>query len=212
MSWTKETGKNGLPAWRGTDSIANTTSGGASEAWFGIGLCLLLGVAGLAMILHGGPHGIGVVIGGLIVPMGGFGIWALVAARKEGGYYSAKWFNPHWLLAADGGELLYKNLGDGPIAGERWRLPVDAVARVETGRTSDYIPSRKIGASILSTSPHEWQVFLFLNDGTRRQVYVANAARDDCAALAASIRGYVENARATSAPVHHVPAAQGFDL
>jgi hypothetical protein len=105
--------------------------------------------------------------------------------------------------------------------GSLWTVPLDAVARVETGRTAEYSPSRNYkglfsvpfgSEAVQAVSVYEWQTFLFLNDGTRRVIYHANAARDDCAALAASIREYVEQARHSAPASPSAPASVGFDV
>lgn len=200
MPWMKENGPDGLPVWRGRDEIYDRSENykmGPFAMWVG------LTVIGVPMLFQSPLLGLGLVVGG--------GIAAVVMqskARKNG----AEFIGDEWQLVArpDGLQLQLK-----PSAKmrERWAVPLDAIARVETARTAEYMPARYLAHVIdpmgrrQAVPEHEWQTFLFMADGTRRVIYHANAARDECAALAASIREYVESARAGA--VRPTPARSG---
>jgi hypothetical protein len=144
----------------------------------------------------------------------GFSI-SLIGAILSNKSPDASFFGDTWQLVARPDSLQLQLTKNAKLR-ERWFVPLNAVSRVETARTADFTPARKYGSQWLGTPEHEWQVFLFLNDGTRRVIHQANAARDDCAALAASIREYVEQAHhsapSTSSTAPSAPAAYGFDL
>ncbi len=142
------------------------------------------------------------------------GVFAFTAYFIIGrGAKPKQWLTQRWQLQIRDRAFQFNAAANDGLPSANWTLPLDAVASVETGRTADFTPSRKSGSFTMETSAYEWQTFLFLKDGTRRPVHHANAARDDCAALAASIREYLDTAApvvASSAPDGSRPSA--FDL
>lgn len=218
MSWRQENGPDGLPVWRGKDAIFNQMHEGgkklqiAAAAWVAL-VAFFLWMDGFKFTRDVA------IVAALVLPLAAlFLAFSLLWGRQFVG--------SEWSLEVHSDFIGFKGR-------EKWAVPLDAVARVETGKTADYVPARYYGFragslpqtplnarlwgwKMLDTSEHEWQVFLFMADGTRRVIYHANAARDDCAALAASIRGYVESAKASvpasAAPAVDAPRAAGFDL
>jgi hypothetical protein len=208
MSWTKETGADGLPVWRGKDSILNI------HHWrkpliIGGGIFLLVVYAGMrAGTGHSrGAQGVATLIGYIVLPfaflfiMGGLGI-------------GAKWLGSAWSLTARADGFAFQGAAI-------WTASFNAIGRVEIAQTKDYQPTRRYAYALDDIPADEWQVFLFMVDGTRRVIHHASADRDGCAALAASIRGWLESARpspatlhatAAASPASHRPKADGFDL
>jgi len=151
-----------------------------------------------------------VIVSLMIVPL-------IILSTFYAVFIGLQWHGDKWTLFSSPIDLSYQGK-------ENWKTALDAISRVEISRTSEFTPARRYAGTphgidpIQSVPRDEWQTFLFLKDGTRRVVYHANAARDDCAALAASIREYVEQARhaapaaSPSSPWPSAPVADGFDL
>lgn len=225
MSWKKETDAQGRTVWTGQDSIVNKHS---DVAWLFplIWVCFLLfgGAFLFCLVKMNSPHttdqGLGMIGAVLTGPMAGLGLWAWIAYRKEGGASSKKWFAAPWGLTGAGGALAYVNGGDDRIPGSRWNISVEHVASVEAAQTANFIPARTVGAIHLETSPNEWQTFLVMSDQSRRVILTANADRESCVTLAASIRAYVEAQRMATKPADAAapvstsaaPLGEGFDL
>lgn len=116
------------------------------------------------------------------------------------------WVHRPWKLVADGEKMAFR----GP---QEWALPLNQIASVEAGKTTDWQKVRDYNGESLMIPPDEWQTFLVLTDQSRRVIYTANVAREDCGALAASIRAHVEAHRASASPVlPAAPSGDGFNL
>lgn len=220
MAWTKEIGPDGLPRWRGKDTIYNYANS-FNPAMITAGAIMV--AFPLFMGAFAGGGSVGKFLAGflslIMIPCGAAFLLHSFLVRQ-------KFIGDEWQLVASPDGLQLQLKGAARMR-ERWAVPLGAVGRVEVARSAEYTPAREYprglmgGGGFQNTPAHEWQTFLFLNDGTRRVIYHANAARDDCAALAASIREYVESARAGAAPSSPSPPdaaggsgprAAGFDL
>lgn len=209
--WYKDTAPSGLPVWRGKDSIFNFQHHTGHEI---LGAGLLLGIIGAVLlasflITAFSPYKGDDLSSGYALAAGVLMIGARILLR-HGNRTRGKFIGQAWTLAASNDGITFKG-------NDRWAVSLDAVARVETARTVEYTPARQFGSQLRNTPADEWQTFIFLNDGTRRVIYHANADRDGCAALAASIREYVEAARSAAAAPESpnatpAPPADGFDL
>lgn len=152
--------------------------------------------------------GASMLVAALMFPVGAICLMDALMIKEE-------FIGKKWALWADLSEFIYEG-------SSKWSVSMDSIARVEIAKTKDSLPARKYkggifgGGGLQLVPEHEWQTFLFLNDGTRRVVHIANADRDGCAALAASIREYVETARAAADPqssdTSPAAPADGFDL
>ena len=224
MAWTVEQDAEGRTIWNGKQSILNLPhveieamqEGGNSAK--GLGWSLV--AAGVVCVFTG----VLALIGLILLGMGAFGLVADGAHKK-----TAKWVGADWRLASDlAANLSYEATASGDSSAESWAVSVDQIASVEAGRTVEWQRARsyaehyKRGGFMdghFSTKPraipeNEWQTFLVLTDQTRRVIHVANADREGCGALAASIRSHVEAARssAPALPSSVVPAGDGFEL
>lgn len=210
MGWNVEKDDQGAPIWRGQESIINAHADSATLLkWLGI--VFVVGCLAPSAC----NAGVSRVTDGLNVLFAFIGIagGACISVAFIAGYRTQKWFGRTWSLVADSGALSYQAGAADGLPAESWRVSVDQIATVEAGRTVDWRPSRVIH-NIRYEPDHEWQTFLILTDQTRRAVHHANADREGCAALAASIRAHVEAARAAApAPLAATaPAGDGFNL
>lgn len=220
MSWSK---MKDAPAWGGQFEILNLiksaqrnyASGGMKEYSAGslgcIGLFCVMCAVALGPIA--GPLWVVAAIG---LGGGGFAYFGINKWQKQ-----SPWQGDFWTLVISDGRAEYRQAPAAipPVtARPSWIVPVDAIARVETSPTSDYLGGRDYGGKgrdedFRAVPKGEWHVFLFLNNGTRRPIHYANANRDDCAELAASIRAHLESTRPSSAaPAKDAPRPSGFDL
>ena len=201
--WRVERAPNGGAIWRGKESIINLDKVQSDLERLaplltgsGVGVFIL---AALANGISGG-HAEGAV------KMAG--IWFLIGALLwVGQVLKPKWLEQGWTLSQNENTLKFQGA-------HSWAVPLDQIASVEAGKTTDWQLVRKYSRKDYEIPPTEWQTFLVLNDQTRRVVHHANAAREECAALAASIRAHVEGLRASapSLPSSAAPAGDGFDL
>jgi hypothetical protein len=103
-------------------------------------------------------------------------------------------------------------------SGPKWTIALDSVSRVESGLTIEWQPAREYEGGSDSPFKHqpipryEYQTFLFLNDGSRRVILTANADREGCGTLAASIREWLEEARARSQNLIVHSFGEGFAM
>jgi hypothetical protein len=197
MSWKIDV--SGGPKWSGTDSVYNMKS---DLRWLYLGG----GIAGLLLcaVTMGGTgstvdNGLNAIFGVLVLmPSIGITLYGLTLFPK--------WLNDGWALTANVNRLYYRSE-------ESWSVGLDHITSVEVGRTVDWTPSRSTGLSQTPVSPYEWQVFLFLTNGSRRVIYSVNADRQSAATLAASIKSWVDGQRVTLAemfPTDHKAVREGF--
>lgn len=115
-----------------------------------------------------------------------------------------------WKLTATASELFYDA---GPFSapldpyqvarkGSHWSVLLNAVARVEAGRTVEWDSVRRYEGKPMDSREGfakipdvEYQVFLFMADGSRRVIYTVNGDREDAGTLAHSIRSWIEAQR-----------------
>jgi hypothetical protein len=128
-----------------------------------------------------------------------------------------------WQLTLEGDVLTYRAQSYWhPIIRkmESWSVPFDKVARVETGATSDWQPTRP---GLLWDKPvprNEAQTFLFMDDGSRRVIATLHDGRESLSTLAQSMRSHFERRRSTAAArplstqesIRVAHAGEGFDL
>lgn len=140
----------------------------------------------------------------------------------------------NWRLDLNGDGLSYEAkpedargvmVDTGPAS---WAVDLRDVATVEAGRTVDWQKRRDL-PGLMSSEPRdkwawqtvsdsEFQTFIMTATGRRLVIHTANANREECSALAMSIRGQVEAARSAGAtPVAASPVVQpapekGFSL
>lgn len=200
--WTRETGPDGAPLWRGDHSIYNLRYGQLT-------LPMLVGVVLLLVAIYGGFSSRGVRDWAMTAVM--FALAALALGRTVG----RKFFGGSWTLTASNGRLLYQS--DAP----KWTAAVSEIASVEAAPTRQWEQTRKYDGLLMSIPDHEWQTFLVMADQSRRVIYTANADRERSGTLAASIRAYVEGQRmaakradpaASAVAASPSPQGEGFDL
>jgi hypothetical protein len=150
-------------------------------------------------------------------------------------------FDRDWKLhAGEGGmTLTYRAsefspyLAQAGVGGSHWSVSLNDIARVESGRTAEWIPHRAMahgplwasgrdgdgvlfGGGFVAVPPTEYQAFLFLNDGSRRVISTLHNGREETAKLAASVRAWVEAQRAAPLEILLVGSAdergEGFDI
>lgn len=150
-------------------------------------------------------------------------------------------FDRAWTLHAGEGDmtLTYRasefspHLDPGGVGGSHWSVSLDDIARVESGRTAEWIPHRAMahgplwasgrdgdgvlfGGGFVAVPPTEYQTFLFLSDGSRRVISTLHNGREETAKLAASVRAWVEAQRAAPPEILLVDSAaergEGFDI
>lgn len=209
--------ENGLPTWSGTDSIYNS----ARDQRRGMGM---YGIAAIAMglffalpissVLSWDPitEGAGVFIGllaWLMILIGlGFALFAFAVPEL---------IKTDWTLRASAdGKLAYTGVQWGDFSGEKllWVVAVQRVARVESGATREWEGERRFGFKPLPIREHEFQAYLFLDDGRRLVVATIDHGREATGALAQSIRTWVEahNRSAKPAARPDGPVPEGFDI
>jgi hypothetical protein len=179
MSWKID--NSGGPKWSGMDSIYNMKS---DLRWLYLGG----GIAGLLLcaVTMGGTgstvdNGLNAVFGVLVLmPSIGITLYGLTLFPK--------WINDGWALTANSGYLYYRGENS-------WSVHLNHIGSVEVGRAVDWTPARSTGLSQTPVSPYEWQVFLFLTNGSRRVIYSVNADRESAATLAASIKSWADRQR-----------------
>lgn len=184
MIWKHET-RDGRPVWAGINSVYDMqrkSREGVQLAALGVGVVLFI----VGAVLMGANLLLGVVvmIAGPILAV------VLINAQKTEDFITSKWR----LDVSPDGLLIYQ----GP---QSWTVALADVAGVETGRTVDWEPVRQFGAhwgdlnnptGSHEVPKNEFQTFLHMGDATRRVILTANSEREQCAALAASLRGALE--------------------
>ena len=240
MTWRRERDANG-PAWRGVDSVldawwqrrrdAQTLDNlavGAIIAALGLGACvcfleaelhapwgdqswrseylyaLLMFLAGLALSV---ATWLGCVMNAWAMPPPFITrTWTLCVNASGGLEYRAGRFSP------------FLDPGGVSAHGAHWSVTLDAISRVESCQTQGWQPARRYHGGpwylmpFQLVSEHEFQTFLYLNDGSRRVIFTAVAARESCGTLAASIRAWLEEARAKSCADFSTHEREGFAL
>lgn len=220
MTWATENGPDGLPIWRGSDSIANTNREKACQvkgcALPALGVCVLIS---LGFIVGGsGGSTIDEAMAGLgwllLIVFGGAFLWLLYVWPALS---VRQWFAPAWELRATVSGFEFKREADGLRDAASWSVQLAGVSRVEVGRSSQWEPGRGEGLGLMETSPHESQAFLFMADGSRRVICSVNANHEVTAMLAHSVREWLEAAKAEAlarerSPVVSLGRSEGFDV
>lgn len=219
MSWCVDLNRPDNPVWTGTDSLFDMRR---SERVWAYGLAMLAFVVGTPASY------IGLAVSPFIIPyaikIGAYDSAFFLALMAYCCFQIVRPSNRlrlneipspglficrDWSLQVIDGQLVYRA---GPFSnemdpnevsrdGSSWRVPLNAVARVESGLTAEWHGVRhypilewKLGA--LKTVPAaEYQTFLFLNDGSRRVFHTVNADREGSITLAQSIRAWIEDRR-----------------
>jgi hypothetical protein len=206
MSWQREDSRDGLSIWRGRDSIVNLHQHQAWEAMGcgipGIAVTVIMGLVFLAEA--SGKNGVAGSLGtflGYLVLLPGLGAGALIfAITCKGGLSTKTFFDEAWTLreqqSATFQGLTYRRMESGNRSAESWSAPLADIARVEAGSTQQWISSRRLGNVIHPVSEAESQVFLFMNDGSRRVICSINGNREMAAMLAQSVRSWFEAEKA----------------
>jgi hypothetical protein len=133
--------------------------------------------------------------------------------------FKEKFICPGWCLFNDQGSLVYKVEPFPPLRPEKyvstsfkkhkfdlpldeWSVEVNDIASVEAGKTTDWQAVRKMdfgwGEAFWHVPDNEWQTYIMDTKGRRLVVHTANSDRETCAALAHSVRGWVEAQRNAS--------------
>lgn len=222
--WMKETAADGSPIWRGTDSVYNQHR--LPTLPLKLLRFALLGALAFfifALLVLDPWTRIGSKLSALFWVFTMFGVGAMVISRivksAERKRHNKKFVGAKWMIVVANNQIKIglSHTDTSDMVSEN--IPLDKISRVEICKTADYTLTRiaEVGFGYgqhVKVSEHEWQTFLFLNDGTRRPIYHANADRDGCAALAASIREYLETARprVLAPAVPDAPPRSGFDL
>lgn len=225
MSWQT----NGAGAWAGEKNTLNPMYVAHPSLDKGFGAVRRIGIGGalvtapfliFAVLFSLNEwHGIGSVLFiALPAALMLVCLWASTIGNEYGrAFTKAQFLREEWGLSLAGNRLDYR-------AHDGWAVAVGDVSRVEIAKTADYTGTRNVNHltralgvkpsidfSAFKVPENEWQVFLFMADGTRRVVHHANADRDGCAALAASIRSALAAATAKPAAIS-APPSQGFAL
>ena len=210
IGWNNFLNDDGLALWEGKDSIINLDQIESGKNIKDAGGLLIVGGVSMAFLLTIVQNVIGRSQSGPMTFASIFIVAGVMCLLVYGS--KPKWIGATWRLAGNSTELLYS--GD-----TSWRVSLDDISSVEVGRTRDFTPSRTYNGNLKAVPDHEWQTFIVVRDQTRRAIYHANAGRDECAALRASIAAYVEAARAalpapSAAPLppSASPSGEGFDL
>lgn len=199
MSWIRETSPEGLPVWRGRDSIVNVHQGQAQvNLGCGLPVTAVLVIIGLIMAAAGGG-GAGSYLGMLVLLIGVPAGVIFMRGAKGGGLSVRTFFNEDWVLwearTADFHGLHFLRRAGAHRPEETWAASLTDIARVETGMTKQWIGSRTLGQTIHPVTDFESQTFLFMNDGSRRVICSANANQEVTATLAHSVRTWLEEKR-----------------
>ena len=235
MSWTLDGAESGAPVWNGKDYLIDARRGDKRVWWwiavFGYPVMIAYGVIGfpaylyaawLAMLEGYWPHA------GMFTVLAVSCIAVLFKCREDAPddfKWAQDFIERDWSLALRDDKLAYKagkfsaemNPKEVSRDGSSWSVPLDAVARVESGLSKEWQAVRRYplrGSDWLSRyfiPDHEYQTFLFLSDGSRRVVQTANADREGSAMLALSIRSWIETHRAHMTVRARV-GAEGFAL
>lgn len=206
MAWKKEISVDGMPIWSGVDRIYNLRY--SDQKAMNV-LAIFFMILGSIMLII--SFGLSFDLLSVFMGLGSLAYGFSMRAPS-----SPKFIGPKWVITSYGDGLAFRG-------NDEWAVNLDEIARIETGQTCEFTPSRDyrglVPLPLLSskedwqTTPKtEWQTFLFLNDSTRRVIYHANADRDGCAALAHSIRSYLETARGSGPIPAPSGAPVGFDL
>lgn len=189
-------------------------------AWIACGVCLIGGVAALAPLADAfTARGLGWWIRSLgfstVVFLTVLGVVGLALSVLFGGHAlltkkpDVGIFRP-WTLTATASEFVYHA---GPFSapldpfqvsrdGSHWSVRFDGVARVEASRTIEWDSVRRYEGKpfgsrygLANIPSVEYQVFLFMADGSRRVIHTRNSDREGAGTLAHSIRSWIEARR-----------------
>lgn len=222
MTWKREIGPEDRPIWRGRDSIVNLHQ---LEAFEHAG-CLvpaLVVVVAIAVLFIGEGGGddpidlISSVTGWVMLLACAPVVWIAVKVQQGGGLSTRTFFDEEWTLrevkSTTFHGLTFRRMESGNRPAESWKASLADIARVEAGATKQWIASRRLGNVIHPVSDAEWQVFLFMNDGSRRVICSINGNREPAATLAQSVRSWLEAMKARPAvPARSYARAEGFDI
>ena len=221
MTWRRESGRDGLPIWRGRDSIVNVHQ---VEAWEVMGCGYPLGwglLIGGFFLLNTGEHGIGAtltsLLGWVCFLCGGATLLCFWLIGRGGGLSGRSFFDEGWSLSEIRTDtfhgLVFKRMESANRPAESWAASLAEIARVEAGATKQWISSRRLGNVIHSVTDVECQTFLFMNDGSRRVICSINGDREAAATLAQSVRAWFEAMKASApTPPRSYARAEGFDI
>jgi hypothetical protein len=209
--WFVSNDDNGLPVWRGQDAIFNALNVDQAQSFANVKGCLVVPAVLVGIVVCGTSS----------IPLGLLIMLGAPALMAMGNKPKISFLGQKWELRA-GSDFIEYETAPPPngvrFSGPNFKVAVSEIARVEIDNTVKYTPARDYGGAgreqdFKTVPEHEWQVFLFMADGTRRVIHHANADRDDCAALAASIRSWLESTRhAPASAASSRPQADGFDL
>lgn len=236
MSWRK----TGEARWEGRDFIHAPFFETRQVQSYAVGMvglgavlaiaCAVAGIPGVLivlLVLHLGlPIWIGQFAQYMLIAIAAYYIFRLTAEKFAFGllpvqrFYSRGWK----LLGTDGKLALQAGQFDGLINADEvsgrspssWAVALDSIERVEVGLTRDWIPARQYhGAPSKQRGydhvpAHEYQTYLHLSDGTRRVILTANADREGCAALAHSVRAWIDGERRNATRQHVAAGGEGF--
>lgn len=243
MTWTCTKDRDGAPVWRGCDSVYDMCFDVRTWRWMGevAAFAIMLPASLIGAVLlpwavwesaSGGwsePSLAPYVYGFLWLLSVGMTL-ALIGAIKEVWSRPRKFICRSWMLSASGDHVIYRagdfdaplDAGAAGRNGTAWSVRLDEIARVESGATSQWQAVRRYeGAPFnqgLREIPRmEFQAFLYLNDGSRRVIFIANGDPESVGTLAQSIRDWIETRRRTGrvktiSPAALTSAGEGFDL
>ncbi|MEA3013353.1 MAG: hypothetical protein QOD42_1898 [Sphingomonadales bacterium] len=222
MSWKRENTRDGLSIWRGRDSIVNLHQLEASQhagCLYPL-LAVVVVIAVLFIAEGGGDRPIDLIssIAGWVMLLASVPVvWFVWKLAHGGGLSLQSFFDEEWTLRemqnATFKGLTFRRMESGNRPAESWSAPLADIARVEAGSTQQWISSRRLGNVIHPVSEAESQVFLFMNDGSRRVICSINGNREVAATLAQSVRSWLEAMKARpAAPLRSYARAEGFDI
>jgi hypothetical protein len=222
MSWKRENGPEGLSVWRGRDSIVNLHQ---LQAYDSAGclyplLAVVLVIAVLFIAEGGGDRPIDLIsslAGWVMLLASAPVVWLVWKLGQGGGLSTRSFFDEEWMLremqSATFQGLAFRRMESSNRSAESWSAPLADIARVEAGATQQWISSRRLGNVFHPVSEAESQVFLFMNDGSRRVICSINGNREVAATLAQSVRSWLEAMKARpAAPLRSYARAEGFDI
>ena len=201
-NWKKHEQENEATIWAGTSSILNMkNSHTTGETTATYALCAFFGIIGLLLFATGGVGAVVAVT--ILFPTA---IIAFIMKKNMG----PQWINHDWILIKDNNIWQYSRKDENRKNVETWTIENDKIAQIEAGLTKDWTPSRNYFGKSKAVSAYEYQVFIITSSQERLVIHTQNAAREDCATLAKSIRDHLENGRAPRAAT--ASRGSGFDL
>ena len=199
--WQTTSDEGGLPVWSGVDSIYDKAREGRGWAGFyGAGFLfstILLVLSGWLLSKDSLTRGAGGFLSGV-----GWLTFLIAVVFFLYAYASSKFLSSNWTLrASDDHTFRYSgtNWGDQNAPPATWSIPIDSVARVESGPTREWMGARKYGFRVFEIPEYEHQTYLFLNDSRRLVIATINGGREPAGALAHSIRTWVEERNKSAA-------------